>query len=81
MIAVPWNMQTMAWNCLAIHHEVGHDLDRDLEILGEILGEIMKEFSRMVFIQASPDGNATIYEAIMMQMAEIDKLLHRLFTT
>jgi hypothetical protein len=47
----------------------------------EILGEIMKEFSRMVFIQASPDGNATIYEAIMMQMAEIDQLLHRLFTT
>lgn len=47
----------------------------------EILDEIMKEFSRMVFIQASPDGNATIYEAIMMQMAEIDKLLHRLFTT
>lgn len=30
MIAVPWNMQTMAWNCLAIHHEVGHDLDKDL---------------------------------------------------
>jgi hypothetical protein len=47
----------------------------------EILGEIMKEFSRMVFIQASPEGNATIYEAIMMQMAEIDQLLHRLFTT
>ena len=77
MIAVPWNMQTMAWNCLAIHHEVGHDLDRDLEILDQI----MKEFSRMVFIQASPDGNATIYEAIMSQMAEIDQLLHRLFTT
>jgi hypothetical protein len=35
----------------------------------------------MVFIQARPDGNATIYEAIMMQMAEIDQLLHRLFTT
>lgn len=47
----------------------------------EILDEIMKEFSRMVFIQASPDGNATIYEAIMMQMAEIDRLLHLLFTT
>ena len=77
MIAVPWNMQTRVWNRLAIHHEVGHDLDRDLEILQEI----MDAFSRMVFIQASPDGNATIYEAIMMQMAEIDQLLHRLFTT
>lgn len=30
MVAVPWNMQTMVWNCLAIHHEVGHDLDKDL---------------------------------------------------
>ena len=47
----------------------------------EFLQEIMDAFSRMVFIQASPDGNATIYEAIMMQMAEIDQLLHRLFTT
>jgi hypothetical protein len=47
----------------------------------ELLQEIMDAFSRMVFIQASPDGNATIYEAIMMQMAEIDQLLHRLFTT
>jgi hypothetical protein len=47
----------------------------------DFLQEIMDAFSRMVFIQASPDGNATIYEAIMMQMAEIDQLLHRLFTT
>jgi hypothetical protein len=51
------------------------------EVEMEFLQEIMDAFSRMVFIQASPDGNATIYEAIMMQMAEIDQLLHRLFTT
>lgn len=46
----------------------------------EILQEVMDEFRRMVFIQASPDGNATIYEDIMREIAEIDKLLHKLFS-
>lgn len=55
MIAVHWNTQTMVWNCLAIHHEVGHDLDKDLgEPSGEIAEHLRKELQvrRRVQIRA-----------------------------
>ena len=57
MIAVPWNLQTLSWNSLAIHHEVGHDLDVDLgmpskEIADHLGSELLKQKTVDLRVQA-----------------------------
>jgi hypothetical protein len=41
--------------------------------------EVTKAFTRLVFIQMETDGNSTVYEIIMVQIAQIDRLLTELF--
>jgi hypothetical protein len=50
-------------------------IDRDINALEDV----KQAFTRMVFIQMKPNGNATVYENIMRHMAQIDRSLTELF--
>jgi hypothetical protein len=50
-------------------------IDRDINALVDV----KQAFTRMVFIQMKPNGNATVYENIMRHMAQIDRSLTELF--